>query len=408
MRKQKIVALLTLTALCLSMPGVASAQDPSDNAAGVSKDLDTTGTVNYADTEIYSVTLPTDGCFDFVVDPQGILSATAPSTYTEEMYPDGTAGYIVATEGTGAYINNKSAVPIKLSLEAYVAKDAAGAASTVNLVDLDRADSMNAGIDNNMMLTFDITHDGVDQTTFADATAITTENVNPDVIAVTKNGKPDTTNGEVGTKLSFALAGAKYNYTGSAGAYTYEIDSADTTNVGDSVGVRLGGLVNTEADWSAYTGDSGEPIHVATTFSFDKLSYDYDYAPLDGRAHGVLADVEPQYFAGVDESTGDPVAEAMDCAAADAALDIPFDFGAGTKEVTVTGITIGASDTAVAATDYRVKNSVISFKTATDPVKTELATAAAAAATAADGYSPVTVKITTSDTKVTTVTLNVY
>lgn len=402
MRKQKIVALLTLAALGISMPGVASAEtlDP----AAAEKEVDTTGGVNYADTEIYSVTLPTDGCFDFIVDPQGILSATDPTNYTEEAYPYGTAGYIVSTEGQGAYINNKSAVPIKLSLEAYVASDATGTESKVNLVDLDRAASINTGIDNNMMLTFDITHDDVDQTTFLDSTSITTENVIPDVIAITKNGKPDATLDESGTKISFALNSANYNYTGTTGNYTYELDTA-ADNVGDSVGIRLGGLVNTEADWSKYTGASAEEIHISTLFSFDKLSSDYDYAALDGRAHGVLADIEPQYFAGVDEN-GDPIPDAMDCAVATAALDIPFDFGAGTEEVTVTGITVGGVD--VDSADYRVKNSVISFKTATEPVKTALADAAAAAVTAADGYTPVDVIITTSDSKTTTVTLYVY
>lgn len=400
MRKQRNVALLALVALGLSMPGVASAATPTNTE----KEVDTTGGVNYADTEIYSVTLPTDGCFDFIVDPQGILSATDPTNYTEENYPAGTAGYIVSTEGQGAYINNKSSVPVKLSLEAYVASDAAGAASSVNLVDLDKVNSINAGIDNNMLLTFDITHDGVEQATFTDATKITTENVNPDVIAITKNGKPDAAQNEIGTKISFALNSANYNYAGTTGNYTYEIDAA-ADNVGDSVGIRLGGFVNTEADWSKYTGASAEAIHVSTLFSFDKLSSDYDYAAFDGRAHGVLADVTPQYFAGVDEN-GDPVTEVMMCAASDAALDIPFDFGAGNQEVTVTGITIGGD--AIDAADYRIKNSVISFKTATEPVKTKLADAATAALTSADGYTPVDVVITTNDTKTTTVTLYVY
>lgn len=417
MRKQKIVALLTLTALGLSTPGVASAGNPADNAGGVSMTENVTGGIKYADTEIYTVTLPTAGCFNFAVDPQGILSATDSTTYSEELYPEGTAGLIVATEGTGAYINNKSAVPIKLSVDAYVTKDLSdSSASSVNLVDLDRAASINAGIDNNMLLTFDITHDDVDQTTFADATTITSDTVNPDVIAITKNGKADPTDpAEKGTELTFALNGANYNYVdGGSGNYTYELDTADAANVGDSVGIRLGGYVNTEADWSKYAGASPEDIIVSTVFSFDKLSTDYDQAALDGRAHGVLADVEPQYFAGmgVDEDgnpTGAPAVGEMECSSADVALEIPFDFGTGTKEVTVTDVDFGG--TPVDAADYRVKNYVISFKTATSPVKDTFAAAAENNLDTdanPDGYTPVDVTITTSDGQSTVVTLYVY
>lgn len=412
MRKQKIVALLTLTALGISTPGVASAAAPGTTTATEN----VTGSMSYADKEIYQVTLPTSGCFNFTVDPQGILSATDSTNYPEELYPDGTAGYIVATEGTGAYINNKSAMPIKLSVDAYVTKDTAdSSASSVNLVDLDRADSINAGIDNNMLLTFDITNDDVDQSIFADATAIKSESVNQDVIAITKNGKADPTDpAEKGTELSFALNGAKYNYVDDgAGNYTYELDTTDTTNVGDSVGIRLGGYVNTEADWSKYAGASAEPIMVSTVFSFDKLSTDYELAPVDGRAHGVLGDAEPQYFAGmgVDDdgnATGAPAGGEMECSSADVALEIPFDFGTGTKEVTVTSIDFGG--TPVDAADYRVKNQVISFKTATSPVKDQFAAAAENnldTENNPDGYTPVDVTVTTSDGQATVITLHV-
>ena len=292
--KKKIVSLMLTGVLFASMPLTVCAAETTPG----STDVTTEGTVNYVNTTVYSVTLPTAGCFDFIVDPQGILSATDATTYPEEKYPAGTAGYIIAPEGTGAYINNLSSVPIKLTVDAYVeSDDSSGAASNANLLSIEDyvAGLLDSGIDNNMMLTFDITHDGLDVTTFADATAITSETVEPNVIAITKNGKPaDAT--EKASQISFALNNAAYEFTpdGSNG-YTYEMKTGEK---GDSVGLRLSGFVNKNADWSAFTGSSAEKIIVKTVFSFDKLSSDYELAALDGRAHGVLADTDAAYFAG--------------------------------------------------------------------------------------------------------------
>ncbi len=402
--KKKMVSLLLAGALFASMPLTVCAATPV--TAPGSADITTEGDVNYVDTTVYSVTLPTAGCFNFVVDPQGILSATDSTNYPEEKYPAGTAGYIVATEGTGAYINNLSSVPIKLLVDAYIVSDdtTTGTPSSVKLMSLEEygAGFINSGIDNNMLLAFDVTNDSLDVTTFADATSIKTETVNPYVIAITQNGKPDAAQNQKATQLSFALNKAAYEFASDgAGGYLYNMKAGET---GDSVGLRLSGFVNTNADWSAYTGASGEKIVVSTVFSFDKLSSDYELSALDGRAHGVLADTDPAYFAGPEYDadgalTGNPAPGAMDYVVGQGALEIPFSFGTGTKEVTVTTVNVGGAD--IAATDYKVNNGVISLKS------TETNVAAAMDSATPEG-TPVPVIITTSDTLATNITVTMY
>ncbi len=395
--KKKALSLMLAGMLCMGMSLTAFA---AETAPG-STDVTTEGTVNYADTTVYSVTLPTSSCFNFVVDPQGILSSVDSATYTEEFYPEGTAGHIIATEGTGAYINNKSSVPIKLMVEAYVEKDdSTGDASSVNLLADAQANEVNSGIDNNMWLTFDITNDDLDVTTFEDETKITRDTVNANVIAITQNGKPAT--GEKGTQISFALNQAAYQFTGSAGNYTYEMKADEK---GDSVGMRLSGRANTNADWSVYTGSTPEKIIVKTIFDFDKLSTDYSAAALDGRAHGVLEDAAAEYFAGMgydenDEPTGVPAEGAMDyVVGSGVALQIPFSFGTGVNELKIKSITVNGAE--IASADYKVINSEICFKSTEENVK------AAMEAATPEGVA-VPVVITTSDDQETTVNVTMY
>lgn len=401
--KRRMVALMLTGVMFAGMTLTVSAA----STAPAETDVTTEGSVNYVDTTVYEVTLPTAGCFNFTVDPQGILSATDSTTYPEEKYPGGTAGYIVATEGTGAYINNSSSVPIKLTVEAYVeSDDTSGAASSAKLMSMEEygAGLINSGIDNNMLLTMDVTHDGVEAATFVDATSIKTENVNPYVIAITQNGKPDTATdpNAKGTQISFALNKAAYEFGGTAGAYTY---TKKTGESGDPVGLRLSGFVNTNADWSAYsTATTPEKIIVKTIFDFDKLSTDYELSALDGRAHGVLADTEPQYFAGMEYDadgnlTGNIAPGAMDYVVGQGALEIPFNFGTGTKEVTVASVNVNGAD--IAATDYKVNNGVISLKSTEANVKAAMDSATP------DGV-PIPVIITTSDSGATTVTVTMY
>ncbi len=386
--KKKIVSLTLATAMCVCMPASVFAANASTGSALV----ETEGNVNYLDTDIYEVTLPTDGCFNFTVDPQGILSATDPIHY-----PEDTAGTIVAPASGGAFINNKSSVPIKLTVDAYVSDDKGSASPAgINLMDLDKIDVVDSGIDNNMILTLGITNDNI-----ATASAINDETIEPDVIAVTHNGK--TTE----SAISFALQEAPYTFEKSGSAIKYEIEDLAT---GDSVGMRLGGYVNTQADWSEFSSLSGgtKNVVVTTVFSFEKLAMDYDIAYdyyLDNRAYGTLADAEPEYYneATVDED-GNRTGEANDGEAefnpADGALEIEFDFGSGIDEVSVQKITLGGTE--IVADDYKVMNGVITFKS------TGATLANAIATSKADGSDSKDLVITTSDNVTCKITLTIY
>lgn len=409
--KKKVLSLMLAGVLFAGMSLNVAAADLDE--ADATTTITATGVVNYVDTTVYSVTLPTDGCFNFTIDPQGILSATDETTYTPEKYPAGTAGYIVATEGDGAYIKNESSVPIKLMVEAYVTKNAtSGEASSVRLMSLaeNGAGLTNSGIDNNMMISFDITGETEDGSMLAANTDIKTETVVPYVLAIEKNGAPaaDADPKEYGTQISFALNKAAYKFDGTAGAYTYVKDDATGALPGDAVGMRLSGFVNTNADWSAYAGDGAEPIIVKTVFTFNKLATDYELAALDGRAHGVLADVDANYFAGLAYGedglpTGATATGEMEYAIGQGALIIPFDLGTGTKELTVTTVTINGGE--VVAGNYKVSNGLITLKSTDDSV----AAAFAVVAEAADPEgTEIPVAITTSDLQTTTVTVRMY
>lgn len=394
---KKNLALLAMTgALCAGM----SMQVSAAQTAPGSTDITTEGTVNYVDTTIFSVTLPTASCFNFIVDPQGILSATDSTNYGEDKYPGGTAGYIVATEGTGAYINNKSSVPIKLTVKAYVeSDDSTGAPSSVNLLNAEQSGLVYSGIDNNMWLALDITNDELDVTTFADESSIKTETINPYVITIDQNGQPAA--GSDGALISFALAGAAYEFTGTPGNYVYSMKAGE---VGDSVGLRLSGFANAYADWSAYTGTSAEKIIVKTVFDFDQLSTYYEAAALDGRAHGVLADTDAEYFAGLaydadGNLTGATVDGAMDYAVGQGSIEFLFNFGTGVKELEVTNISVNGTD--IDEATYRVMNGVISIKSTDAVVK-------AAIDTATPEGTVVPIIVTTSDGQTTTINVTMY
>lgn len=395
--KKRTVALMLAGVLWASMVMAVSA---AENMPG-STNVTTEGNVNYVNTTIYSVTLPTANCFNFVVDPQGILAATDPDNYGEEKYPGGTAGYIVPVEGTGAYINNRSSVPIKLTVKAYVeSDDATGAPSTVNLLSAERSGFVHSGIDNNIWLSMDVTNDKLDVTTFVDESFIKTETVNPYVVTIEQNGK--TADGtEEEALISFALYGAAYEFTGTPGSYAYAMKAGET---GDSVGLRLSGFANAYADWSAYTGDAGEDIIVKTVFEFNQLSTYYEVAALDGRAHGVLADTDAEYFAGLayDEDgnlTGGTADGAFDYGVGQGSIEFVFDFGTGTKELEVTSISIGGVE--IDGTAYKVMNGVISIKSTDAVVK-------AAIDTATPEGTTVPLVVTTSDGQTTTINITMY
>lgn len=393
-RKSASLVLTGVLCACMTMQVTAAQTAPG------SADITTEGSVNYVDTTVYSVTLPTAGCFNFIVDPQGILSATDPTAYGEDKYPGGTAGCIVATEGTGAYINNKSSVPIKLTVKAYVeSDDSTGAPTTVNMLSAEQSGLVHSGIDNNMWLAFDITNDLLDLTTFVDESSIKTDVINPYVVTIDQNGQP--TAGTDEALISFALYGAAYEFTGTPGNYAYSMKAGE---IGDSVGMRLSGAANIYADWSAYTGTNAEKIIVKTIFNFDKLSTYYDYAALDGRAHGALADTDAQYFAGLaydadGNPTGATVDGAIDYAVGQGSIEFLFNFGTGVKELEVTGISVNGAD--IDETAYRVMNGVISIKSTDAAVK-------AAIDTATPEGTVVPVIVTTSDGMTTTVNVTMY
>ena len=196
---------------------------------------------------------------------------------------------------------------------------------------------------------------------------------------------------------------APYTFKKSGAAIEYKIDSVAQ---GDSVGMRLGGYVNTEADWKDFStlgSAATNRVVLTTVFSFEKLATDYDSAALDGRAYATLGDAEAEYYNGPTRGADGEVTGAepgdLEYDAAAGALEVPFDFGSGIKEVSVTGIKLGTDP--ISADDYKVMNGVITFKS-TGTVLAKAIKAAVPAGTKSD------LTVTTSDGVACTIHLTIY
>lgn len=121
MKLKKFVAV-GLAATMMVMPMTVFADELTAPTTGEEATVE--GNVNYIDTTVYKVTLPTTSGLDFVLDPQG-LSALDKTTPVQPA--DADKGKIVGGVGTACI--NKSSVPIKLTASFYVT-DGAGKAST--------------------------------------------------------------------------------------------------------------------------------------------------------------------------------------------------------------------------------------------------------------------------------------
>lgn len=187
------------------------------------------GDVNYVNTTVYQVTLPTTAGMEFALDPQGLTSLD------EGAYDDSAAGKIVA-EGTMTAVN-ESSVDLKLTSSFYV-EDSTG---TLTLVGADDA------IDDTKQQIKLVIQADVSGGDFADVATVTS------------------TDSTAKTDYVATMGAAEYTFSVSDGDYAYT-KSGD----GTELNMQISGLVAKDYDWSAY-GAATNPatIKLHAVFKFE-------------------------------------------------------------------------------------------------------------------------------------------
>lgn len=241
MKKRKLLAvLLTLT---MVMGSALTAQAANGDATGTST-ITGTGDVDYVDTTIYKVVIPTTGALTLNVDPQGLAGlAEGESKTAAEL-----AAYAGKVTGASTpVVLNASSVDMTVSVALTLTGDATGVTSEA---------AVEADTNNNILLY-----------AVPSSTAVTSA----DDTAGAATGYTAGTTGVVITTsaatVEFLLPAAEYEYAKAEG--TGALSYARTETPCQGTGISFAGLVNTKADWSDYVKET-DPSEIGMTavFSF--------------------------------------------------------------------------------------------------------------------------------------------
>lgn len=229
MKKTKnFVAVATALTMAMSVMAVPSMAVSASELSTVS-DNTISGDVNYVNTTVYNVTLPTTSGLTFSLDPQGLTTLDGGS------YDDTKTGAIVAT-GTMEAVN-KSSVDLNLSSKFYV-EDSTG---TLTLVGADGTID-----DTKQQIQLIIQSDEKDGSTMEDAVAITSKS------------------STAPTEYTVSMNGAEYEFKGTKSTgYTYEYKSGES-----KLKMEIAGSVAKDYDWSAYTGSNAATVKLHAVFKF--------------------------------------------------------------------------------------------------------------------------------------------
>lgn len=250
-RTKNFVAVATALTMALSVMAVPSMAVSASDLSTVS-DNTISGDVNYVNTTVYQVTLPTTTGMEFALDPQGLTSLDQGS------YNAGDAGKIVSA--TKMTATNESSVPLNLTSKFYV-EDSTG---TLTLVDA------NGTVDNSkqQMQLFIQTDGNGSDASYSNAVAVT---------ALSSTAPTDYTVSMNAATYTFGKTGSEYTYTLSAGT-------------GSKLNMKIAGSVAKDYDWSAYTGDDAATVKLHAVFKFE------DANATTGSAGSGSAEVAYGYF----------------------------------------------------------------------------------------------------------------
>lgn len=312
LRKTLSLALALVMALSLSVTVFAANGTHDKDDIGVPVEIDGSGTTIYVSLEIYDVLLPTDNAFDFTLDPQGLTGIEdGGSASIDEL----TGGLVVGP--TVAFINY-SAVPINLTVSYVGITSAEGGATFA-----ESAEKIHDNTVNSVYLTLT-----------PSSTAVTAAAADADAGFLASTTTAFAVSSEE-MVANFLLPAAEYEITEADGTYTAAI-VADAVGGGNAL--KVGGVVNKSADWSAFEGESpAKTVGMETVFSFVKDTAEYDaeddyVAGVYGLLTGEPAEV-PLGFMNYDSGTATAAVYNISGLDTSGAIAIPFNFGESTTAV---------------------------------------------------------------------------
>lgn len=231
-------------------------KDIQSEAAEVTLTSDT----SYVDMTKYTqVLLPTSGTLAFALDPQGLSHMSGNSTDTDRL--SASAGKIVSNGEVS--VVNYSYYPLEAKVSFYIT-------DTGQSNFMDTTDDIDFDTEKNMCLT--VTPSSTKTTIKTNSNNIITDTdgytaSNQD-IAITGN-TPASAN-----SIVFALSGADYNLDKSSDSDGNIAYSAERNLVGDYdvATFKIGGFINTQADWSSYIGRNAKTIKLNAVFSYNIIT----------------------------------------------------------------------------------------------------------------------------------------
>jgi hypothetical protein len=205
------------------------------------------GSTEYTKLEEYSVVLPTADSLDFTLDPLGLLAVDATAVGLETLV----GGDIVAVDE--AVIINNSAVDLAVTASLQVTGDVTTVAYTTD--DETTYETVeNAGGAENVLIYADPS--GVNFVTGAEE--------------FVSGGKGYIIGKGADTDLVFVLGKANYTVE-KTGPESYEV--LPVAETGNGTAIKISGKVNTQADWSDYTGGgASKTVGLSAVFSFAKAT----------------------------------------------------------------------------------------------------------------------------------------
>jgi hypothetical protein len=335
MKMKKVVAM-TLAATMVLGSTLSVSAAPTDASDSTGSTVTGTGTVDYVNTTIYNVGLPTTTALALTVDPQGLTALENEKTATKEELASA-AGKVTAASVVP--ITNGGSVPVKVSVEMQLTGNADSVAS---------ADAVNDATTkaNNILL-------------YAVPSAVDTK----DEAGYSESSTGIVLNGASAVTTNFVIPAAGYVFSKDAsGTTTYIRDDSDV----HGTGLKFEGLVNTEADWSDFLAGGSKTIGLTAKFTFDHTLADSDVAddtegaPAFMMAYaGTTVDVAPAEAAPSAAST-------MTYSKANggtAAVSLGAGSLAATKATVAAGTAADGTFTAVTAVTPTVENGTLTIPT---------------------------------------------
>lgn len=238
-KAKKILAIAMACTMAMSSMTVLAADTPL-TTPGESGDQTVAGDVNYVDTTIFKVTLPTTTALSFALDPQGLSTLDGSGTY------DATKSGLVVGTGT-MQAKNESSVDVEITGSFYIDDTNTTKTTLLSLADKDN-----------------INNDKQELCLVLQEKPATGDN--KDLIAITSNESTKKTD------YSFTLGKAAYEFKAkSGGGYEYVLKTTPTDNY-TKTDLTLGGVVAKDFDWTAYTGTDKKVLTLHAVFAFDEVS----------------------------------------------------------------------------------------------------------------------------------------